>query len=86
MDADALARYWSYDADSGQTGHPFRLALNSSAGTGTVPPVAHRWGLPPASRESRFRPKAAASRPGFSARLCIRLLAGRGEDKLQQEQ
>jgi hypothetical protein len=34
----------------------------------------------------RHRPKAAVPRPGLSVRLCARLLAGRGKDKLWQKQ
>ena len=36
--------------------------------------------------KGRVRPKAAVPRLGLSVRLCVRLLAGLGKDKLLQEQ
>ena len=36
--------------------------------------------------KGRVRPKAAGPRPGLSVRFFVRLLAGRGRDKLQQQQ
>ena len=34
----------------------------------------------------QIRPGAGVPGPGLSVRLCVRLLAGRGKDKLAQEQ